>query len=102
MAIQPTRCAPADFFVMLPHCNLPGFPVKSFLCRVKLINVNFTSHKVTAEIMGGYCAAAASQMRIKYSLSRFGVGPKNPVVKGNGLLGGVNFIIAFIYISVCS
>ena len=66
--------------------------LKPHLLHVEIFFPDFIAHKIKAGIIGGDAGGATAQMRVKNLESRLCIVFENPLVQGNWLLRGMDFI----------
>ena len=66
--------------------------LKPLFLLVEVFFADFISHKIKASIIGGNSGGATAQMRVKNLESRLCIVFENPLVQGDWLLRGMDFI----------
>ena len=66
--------------------------LKPLFLLVEVFFADFISHKIKASIVGGYSRGAAAQMRVQNLEPRLSIVFENPLVQGDWLLRGMDFI----------
>lgn len=66
--------------------------LKPLFLLIEIVLVNLVVHKIKTGIVGGYSRGTAAQMRVQNLESRLCVVFENPLVQGNRLLRGMDFI----------
>ena len=68
--------------------------IESFNAFLVILGIEFPKVKIKIHIVAGYRYTHAPPVRVEYLVAFIGVVVEQPLVKGYGLLGGVDAVIA--------